>query len=222
MRVLLGVVVTIWLLGALAPAAAQGSASSSQVTIGLLLLAIDVQRDHIRVSEALRISNAGPPIEADVVFALPPAAQYVTFHRGLVAPKETPAGIADRLRIPTGLTEVAYSYALPTGARAILSRTFPFPVQRLEIAMRGRGRLAAMQGQALPPLSLGNQEVQLWEVRGLPPGERVTLVLDGLPVSRPWMPAAIALGLAVALAAGLAAAIRRSPSPIRPAEKLGS
>lgn len=211
MRPLFGVTVAIWALLALAPATVQGSAGSSQVTIGLLLLAIDVQRDHVRVSEALRISNAGPRVDAEIAFPLPPAAQYVTFHRGLVGPKETPTGFVDRLHLPPGVSEVAYSYALATGGRAVLNRAFPFPVQRLEIAMRGEGSLVAMQGQPLPPLTIGDQKVQRWEVHGLPAGKRVTLVLDGLPISRPWMPAAVTLGLAVALAAGLIAALRRQP-----------
>ncbi len=183
---------------------------ASQVSVGLLLLAIDARRDHLRISEALRISNTGLPKPLTLNVALPASAQYVTFHRGLRRPVETAEGFVDHPLIPTGITEVAYSYAIPSQRRTVVARSFPLRVQRLEIVVRGRGvRLLGMRGQALPPLDVGGESVARWEVTGVGADEPVILVLDDLPTSHPWRPVAASGALAAALCSGLLITVRR-------------
>jgi len=178
--------------------------------IGLLLLAIDVQRDHVRVSEGMRVSNPGPPVTREVRVALPPGAVYATFHRGLRSPGEMAGGFADVVRFQTGITELAYSYALPAARELNLTRVFPFRARRIEVIVRGPGvALAVRGGTALPPLRLGDQELLRWELRDVPAGSPVTMMLRGLPVTRSWIPAAVAGALAAVLAAGLILWLRR-------------
>jgi hypothetical protein len=180
------------------------AAPRADVAIGLLLIAVDAQRDHLRISEALRISNPGGETVVDLRITLPPASQYVTFHRGLVRPSETDDGFRDRIRLHPGLTELAYSYAVPSNRRATLIRSFPLPVQRMEIVARGRGiSLRAGRGQPLAPLAVAGEHLPRWEVRTVRAGEGVTVVLAGLPVSRPWLPYVSAAILAAALVCGL-------------------
>jgi hypothetical protein len=180
--------------------------------IGLLLLAIDAQPDHLRISEGLRVSNPGPPVARDVHITLPPAAVYVTFHRGLPAARVTTSGFTDSVRFPTGVTEIAYSYALPAGRDVVLTRVFPFRAHRVEVVVRGAGvALAVRGGTALPLLQLGSERLVRWELRDVPAGSPVIMALRGLPVTRTWIPAAAAAGLAAVLAAGLALYLRRRP-----------
>lgn len=189
------------------------AAPRTDVVIGLLLIAVDAQRDHLRISEALRISNPGGETVVDLRITLPPASQYVTFHRGLVRPSETDDGFRDRIRLRPGLTEVAYSYALPSNRRATFIRSFPLPVRRMEIVARGRGiSLRAGRGQPLAPLAVAGEHLPRWEVRTVRAGEGVTVVLAGLPVSRPWLPYAAAAVLAGALAVSLCIRLTRAPA----------
>jgi hypothetical protein len=197
----------------LAAASAVSSAPAqpaSTLEIGLLLLAIDAQPDHLRISEGLRVSNPGPPVTRDVNITLPPAAAYVTFHRGLPAARVTAAGVMDAVRFPTGVTEIAYSYALPAGRDVVLARVFPFRARRIEVVVRGAGvALAVRGGTALPPLELGSERLGRWELRDVPAGSPVIMTLRGLPVTRTWIPVAVAAGLAAVLAAGLIFGLRR-------------
>lgn len=214
------------LAGAAVIAALTASASAApqtdQIRIGLLLLAIDVHRDHLKISEAVRISNPGPPVALDVQFILPPAAQYVTFHRGLVQPKETARGFSDHLSFRTGLTEVAYSYALPTARRIMIARSFPFRLERMEVVVRGRGvAFAVMAGQPQSPLVISGEQLQRWEVRSVPAGGRIVIALDNLPTTVTWIAPAVALGLALVLGIGLAVAVLRAPSAWRGRLKVG-
>jgi hypothetical protein len=197
------------LAGAVSPALAQPP-SLERLQIGLLLVAIDAAGDYLSISEAMRVSNTGPAVRRDVQFVLPPSAAYVTFHRGIRAPRDTSAGFADAIEFPTGVTEIAYSYALPATGAAAIVRVFPLRVQRLEIIVRGPGVRAVVQhGRMLPPLRAGDQLVARWEVRDVPSGIPVVVELYGLRVARPWIPAAAAAGLAAVLVAGLAIAARR-------------
>jgi hypothetical protein len=190
--------------------AAQGNAAAAEdpPSIGLLLIAVDVQRDHLRVSEAMRVANDGPLRAIDLTFTLPAGAVYVTEHRGLRVQAFEPGRFRARLTIPRGISEIAYSYALPSGSTQILARTFPLRVQRLEMVIRGRGvRLTASRGGAMAPLDIGGEHLPRWEVLGLRAGDPVMFSLRGLPVSRRWLPPVAAAAFAVVLAGGLAAAM---------------
>lgn len=199
---------------ALSPMTSAAPAPERDVSIGLLLIAVDAQRDHLRISEALRISNPGRETRVNLRITLPPASQYVTFHRGLVRPVETDDGFRDQVRLRPGLTEVAYSYALPSNRRATLIRAFPLPVRRMEIVARGRGlSLRAGRGQALAPLAVAGEHLPRWEVRTVRAGEGITIVLAGLPVSHPWLPYAAAAVLAGVLVVALY--IRLAGAPAR-------
>lgn|GEM_PF-1660690 len=203
---LVGAVVVVVALSA----AGAVAAPPDRPSIGLLLLAIDARVDHLRVSEALRISNPGRPRSIELRGGLPPGAEYLTFHRGVESYTRTEGGFAARVHLGTGLSEIAYSYALPTRRAAAIARRFPLDVQRLEVVARGGGtRLRLNRGRAIDPIRLDGESVPRWEVRGLPAGETLTLFLDHLPSSRPWLAPAAAALLAVMLSTGLIGRIRR-------------
>lgn len=181
--------------------------------IGLLLVAIDVRPDHLRISEGLRISNPGPPQTREIIVTLPRDATSVTFHRGLNSARGTPDGFSAPQRFPTGVTEIAYSYALAVGREAVLSRTFPLPARRVEIVIRGSGVQATVRdGVVVPPAEVGGERLQRWEVRDLPAAAPLVMSLRGLPTRRTWIPIAAAVGLAAVLSAGLLASLRRRES----------
>ena len=208
-RRLLGLVLPVLFL---AGGAAQSHAQEAGVSIGLLLIAVDAQRDHLRVSEAMRLVNPGPARNLDLTIKLPPGAVLLTFHRGLDAPRAVPGGFRDRLKLGRGALDVIYSYAVPAGRAQELTRAFPMPVRRLEIVLTGRGaHLSASRGRAVGALAVGSDRLPRWEVRELGAGQSVTLMLRGLPVSRPWLPPAAAAIFAAVLAGGLAAGARTRP-----------
>lgn len=187
-------------------------AAVTQPSVGLLLIAVDAQRDYLRISEALRMVNGGPPREMDLLFPLPAGAVYLTAHRGVRTPALEAGGFRARLTIPRGVSEIAYSYALPAASTRMLERTFPLPVQRLEMIVRGRGvMLAASRGGAVEPLQVGGESLSRWEVRAVAAGEPIAFSLRGLPISRRWFPPAAAGALAAVLLGGLAAAAKARP-----------
>jgi hypothetical protein len=202
------------LLAALPAGPVRAQTGEPEASIGLLLIAVDVQRDHLRISEALRVVNTSSHPEVDLVITLPPGAAYPTYHRGLRAPVTIPGGFRDRLPPARGVQEVIYSYALPAGRAETIARTFPLRVRRLEIVVRGRGvELGASRGRALEALIVGRDSLPRWEIRDVAAGDAIAFTLRGLPASRPWLPAAGAGSFAVLLAAGLVAAVRDRSRP---------
>ena len=188
------------------------NAAAGEPSVGLLLIAVDAQRDHLRISEALRIVNDGPPREMELLFPLPAGAVYLTVHRGVRTFALDAGGFRAQVRIPRGVGELAYSYALPAGSSRMLERTFPLRVQRLEMVARGRGvMLAASRGGAVAPLRVGGESLPRWEVRAIAAGEPVAFSLRGLPVSRRWFAGSAAGVFAVVLLGGLAAALKARP-----------
>ncbi len=99
--------------------------------------------------------------------------------------------------------------SVAAGRALALVRTFPLRVERMEIVVRGRGvGLEASRGRAVEALTLGNERLPRWEIRGVGPRQAVTVLLRGLPVSRPWFPLGAAALFAAALASGLSARLR--------------
>jgi len=197
-----------------APARAEGGGADA--SIGLLLIAVDAQRDHLRVSEAMRLVNPGPRRVLDLTITLPPGATFLTIHRGLHQPAALPDGFRERVVLPRGISEVVFSYALPAGRVRAVTRAYPLSVQRLEIVARGRGvGLIASRGEMADALTVGGERLPRWEIRGLRAGEPFTFTMRGLPVSLPWLPPAAAGIFAALLAGGLGAAARTRAAPLR-------
>lgn len=199
------------LLGICAPPPAD--AGQGEPSIGLLLIAVDAQRDHLRVSEALRLVNSGPPRPVDLKITLPPGAVYLTAHRGIDGLQPIPGGFSGRVVLGRGVHEVIYSYALPATRDHRLERAFPLHAARVEIVVGGpRVQFTASRGTALPPLTVGGESLLRWEARDLSPGVPIAVDLRGLPVSRPWVPRTAAAAFAAMLAGGLTAAATRRVS----------
>lgn len=191
------------------------AAGPGDPSIGLLLIAVDARRDHLLISEALRIANAGPPRRFDLTVMLPPDAAYLTVQRGLTVPEPVPGGFRDRVALQRGLTEIVYSYALPTGTEQTIVRAFPLAVRRMEVVVRGRGvTLSAPRGRELEALMVGGERLPRWQAPPLAAGQAFAFTLRGLPTSRPWVPAAAAAGFAALLAGGLViSALARAVAP---------
>jgi len=217
---LAGVIIVTVMLSA--PAAAAGP-PQRRPSIGLLLIAVDAGVDHLRISEAWRVGNPGPPQEVVLRGVLPAGAAYLTFHRGVERFTRTEEGFSARVRLGTGLSEIAYSYALPAGASAVVARKFPLDVGRLEVVVRGgRARLRLDRGNAIDPIQLDGETLPRWGVRALPAQQTLTLFLDRLPASRPWLPRAAAAAFAAILSAGLTARILRPRDGARPGAGRGT
>lgn len=198
------VVILLSMVGTLCVVTPAWAGPHAGLRVGLLLIAIDAQPDHVRVSEALRVTNAGDPRRLSVEIALPSRAQYVTFHRGIAAPVQTQHGFAGTIQLGHGITEVAYSYAVPTGSRDAIVRVLPFDVDRLEVVGRGAQiRLVDPAARELTPVIVGGDVLPRWEVRGVRAGRPILVEMAGLPVTSRWWPIGAAGGLAVILALGL-------------------
>jgi hypothetical protein len=215
--------VSAWALAAAVAllTALPAAAGTPSEEIGLLLIAIDAQRDHLRVSEALRLSNTAAARTVTLRLPLPEDAAYLTVHRGAARTVRTPAGFTADVRLPTGLSELAYSYALPAGRAAVISRSYPLRVRRLEIVARGGAvRLAADRGGPGQPVSVDGERLPRWEARDLPAFGAITIRLDGLPVSNPARPRWAAALLAAALGADLLRRLRRGGGDLHRAQNL--
>lgn len=176
----------------------------SRLEIGVLLLAIDVQPDHLRISEGFRIGNPGPRQVRALTIRLPAGAAHLVVHKGLESVRSTSEGFSARMTVPTGVTEVAYSYALAVQRDAVLSRTFPLSARRIEVIVRGEDvRVAVREGSTLPPADLAGGPLRRWEVRDLAAGSPLVVGLSDLPTRRSRVPLAATLGLAGVLAAAL-------------------
>ncbi|HKV45541.1 MAG TPA: carboxypeptidase-like regulatory domain-containing protein [bacterium] len=193
------------------------SPDRSPLRAPLALAVVDVARGALRVSVIQRLEN---PTDRTLVstpqdpldFPLPPKAESVSFLAGWGDPRIANGRITDAFPLMPGRTEVAYAYGLePRSALVEVPWTFPYGAQDVEVLVADTGLAAAADGLTARG-SVQGPHGRFLRLSGGPVarGRQIVLRLRGVPLDRdPW-PGAVAVGLAVVLAGGLALAWRRA------------
>jgi len=192
------------------------SRASLQDTVGFAV--VEIAPGAVRVSIVEQFENTGGrtvvSTPADpMVFLIPREARNVIFLEGWHAPSEEDGRITDTVIMPPGITRLSYSYRIDTVRdRLRLPWQFPYGVGDAEVLVEDEGSQVTADGlRAAAPISEGGRRYQRWSGGQIPAGGVVAILLTRLPRARdPW-PGAIAAALALALAGGLGAAIRRPP-----------
>lgn len=181
---------------------------------------VEVARGALRVSVVQRLEN---PTDRTVVssprdplvFPLPPGAQSIRFLAGWVDPRVGSGAITDAFPVTPGRTEVAYAYTMGTRrSEAAVPWVLPDGAGQVDVLVADVGVKAAVDGLAARGVVEGPTGRFLhWSGGPVPRDARVVLRLEGVPrAGDPW-PAAVAAGLALILAGGLARALWRARTP---------
>lgn len=137
-----------------------------------------------------------------VRFSLPGGAREVQYLDGLMECCVIAKGdlLIDTMDVKPGTRQIAYGYMLPvTGSRASLERPLDVPTDTLEFLVPDIG--VTVQSQQLASkgvLETSSGRYLRYSGRRLKPGDRITIVLEGLPVqARSYRALAFALALAI-------------------------
>jgi len=181
----------------------------------------------VRVSVIQRLENdtqrAVVVTEEDpLVFPLPEVSpsprgtEPVEFVGGWHDPQVARGVITDALPVLPGVTEVAYAFGFePRATSATLRWLFPYGASDVELlvaADRGIG-VSGSDLHAAGAVTERGQRYTRWSGGPVDPGAAVSVRLDRLPVFADHWPEIVAGVFALALACGLAAALRRTPAP---------
>ena len=203
----------------------EASPDRSAMRASAAFAVVDIARGALRVSAIQRLDN---PSDRTIVisprdpltFPLPAGAESVRYLAGWQDPRVDGGGITDAFPLLPGETQVAYTYALrPTRAQVTLPWMLPYGAADVEMLIADAG--AAVEADGLRPRGSirgpGGVRYLRWSAGPIPALGSVTLRLGNLPSVRdPW-PAEVVAALALVLAAGLAAALRRpAPAARRP------
>ena len=181
---------------------------------------VEVARGALRVSVVQRLEN---PTDRTIVssprdplvFPLSPGAQSVRFLSGWVDPRVDSGTITDAFPVTPGRTEVAYAYTLDARQSEVaVPWVFPDGAGEVDVLVADVGVKASADGLAARGAVEGPTGRFLrWSGGPISPRRRVVLRLQGVPLARdPW-PAAVAAGLALILAGGLARSLWRARRP---------
>jgi len=203
----------------------EASPDRSAMRASAAFAVVDIARGALRVSAIQRLDN---PSDRTIIisprdpltFPLPAGAESVRPLAGWRDPRVDAGGITDAFPLLPGETQVAYTYALrPTRAQVTLPWMLPYGAADVEMLIADAG--AAVEADGLRPRGSirgpGGVRYLRWSAGPIPALGSVTLRLGNLPSVRdPW-PAEVVAALALVLAAGLAAALRRpAPAARRP------
>jgi hypothetical protein len=178
---------------------------------------VDVARGAVRVSVVQGLSNptdrtvvVGP--QDPLVFPLPPGAEAVNTVAGWRDPHIAAGRITDAFPLTPGVAQVAYAYGVEAKDSTLrLPWSLPYGATDVEVLVADAGVDAAVDGLAAQGTVTGPKgRYRRYSGGPLLPGAQIVLRLRGVPLaSDPW-PIAVAAGLGVTLASGLAIAFRRS------------
>jgi hypothetical protein len=165
---------------------------------------VSVVQDLVNTSDRTVLISAVDPL----VFPLPARAQNVTTLAGWHDPRIGPPGITDAFPLLPGGTRLAYAYTLDAASAAAIPWMFPYGAGDVEVLLpAGRARLAGTGLAAQAPVSSPRGPYRRWSGGPVSRGGRLVLHIAGLGRPRDLAPAAVAGGLGLVLAAGLAAAL---------------
>jgi hypothetical protein len=178
----------------------------------------------LRVSVIQRLSNATDQAVAvtdkdPLVFPLPlvspvpRAAEAVELVGGWRDPRVTDKAITDAIPVLPGVTEVAYAFGVaPRTRTATLRWEFPYGATDVELLADPSIGVSGADLHADGIVTERGRRYARWSGGPVRPKEAVFVRLDGLPLSADRWPEIAAGVLALALASGLAAALRRRPA----------
>ena len=200
----------------------EASSDRSSMRASAAFAVVDIAPGAVRVSAIQRIENSSDRTivispRDPLTFPLPAGAESVSCLAGWRDPRVDGGGITDAFPLLPGETPVAYAYGLRPGrAQVTLPWTLPYGATDVEILIADSG--VAVEADGLRPrgsiLGPRGGRYLRWSGGPIPPSRGVALRLGNLPSAHdPW-PAGVGLSLALVLAAGLAAALRR-PAPAR-------
>lgn len=199
------------------------TADRSSVRGTIAFAVVEAMRGALRVSVIERLSNETDQAVAvtdrdPLVFPLPtispvaPGTEPIRFVGGWREPRVTNGAITDAIPVLPGATEVAYAFGVEPRARtATLRWEFPYGATDVEILTDPS---ITVSGEALHAGGIVTERERRyarWSGGPVRSGDAVSMRLDGVPVSVDVWPQAGAGGLALALACGLAVALRRRP-----------
>jgi hypothetical protein len=195
----------------------ESSSDRAAVRGTVALAVVDVARGAVRVSVVQGLSN--PTDETVVVdpqdplvFPLPPGAEAVNTLAGWRDPHIAAGRITDAFPLTPGITQVAYTYGVEAKHSTLgLPWSLPYGARDVEVLVADVGVDAAVDGLTAQGTVTGPKgRYRRYSGGPLPPGGRIVLRLSGMPLAGdPW-PLAVAGGLGMTLALGLALALRRS------------
>jgi hypothetical protein len=195
----------------------ESSSDRAAVRGTVALAVVDVARGAVRVSVVQGLSN--PTDETVVVdpqdplvFPLPPGAEAVNTLAGWRDPHIAAGRITDAFPLPPGVAQVAYTYGVEVKHSTLgLPWSLPYGAKDVEVLVADVGVNAAVDGLIAQGTVTGPKgRYRRYSGGPLLPGGRIVLRLRGMPLAGdPW-PLAVAAGLGLTLAFGLAIALRRS------------
>lgn len=195
----------------------ESSRDRSRLRSPLVLAVVDVARGALRASIVQRLENPSDRTilvtpQDPLVFPLPPGAESVTFLAGWRDPRVAGGRITDAFPLLPGRTEVAYSYGLEAPrSEVMVPWTLPYGAGEVELLISNAGVGVAAAGLTAQGAVEGpHGRFRRFSGGPMAPGRQLVLRLRGVPrASDPW-PGAVAAGLALCLACGLALSLRRT------------
>ncbi|HYM90041.1 MAG TPA: hypothetical protein VEW91_00225 [bacterium] len=175
-----------------------------------------IQRLTNATDRALEVTDEDPLVFPLPVVSPPPRGpEPVDFVGGWRKPHVAHGVITDAISMLSGAAEVAYAVGFePRSRRATLRWVLPYGATDVEVLVADQGiRVSSAGMHAVGMVTERGRRYARWSGGPVRPGEAVSVRLDGLPVSEDRWPEIAAGMLALALAYGLAAALRRRPAP---------
>jgi len=172
-----------------------------------------IQRLNNATDQTVAVTDEDPLVfPLPQVSPLPRATAPVEFVGGWRDPHVTSNAITDAIPVLPGSTEVAYAFGVePRTRTATLRWEFPYGATDVELLLDPSIRITGAALHADGVVTERGQRYARWSGGPVGPGGAVSVRLDGLPVSAERWPEIASGVLALALAFGLAAALRRRP-----------
>lgn len=190
---------------------------------GTIVFAVfELVHDALRVSVVQRLDNATDHAVAvtdkdPLVFPLPHVSPVprapapVEFVDGWRDPHVRNGTITDAIPVLPGTTQVAYAVGVePRDRTATLRWEFPYGATDVELLADPRLRVLGADLHRNGSVTERGRQYMRWSGGAVPAGGSMSMRIDGLPVFVDRWPWIAAGGLALALACGLAVALRRS------------
>jgi hypothetical protein len=173
-----------------------------------------VQQLDNQTDQAVAVTAADPLVfPLPVVSPTPGTAAPVQFVGGWRDPRVKDNTITDTIPVLPGVTQVAYAFGIAARARtATLRWNLPYGATDVELLSDPGLRISGANLRANGFVTERGRRYARWSGGAVPANGSVSLRVDGLPVAFDRWPAIAAGGLALVLAGGLLAALRRRPA----------
>jgi len=177
-----------------------------------------IQRLHNATERAVVVTDEDPLVfPLPLVSPLPLGPEPVEFVGGWRDPRVAHGTITDTIPVLPGTMEVAYAFRFePRTRTATLQWLFPYGATDVELLVDQGIRVSGIGMHAVGIVTERGRRYARWSGGPVPPGAALSVRLDGLLLSEDHWPEIVAGMLALALAYGLAAALRRRPAPACP------